>query len=238
MIKNTFFLPAKNLLKSIPLYDFHLHTNYSDGKNTIEEYAVKAVKQGYKAICFTDHVDFTTDWFQDYKQEILDANKKYKSLSMFCGIEVRAKDYNGKLNADPKILNEADVMVGVVHSLPSKDGKSIYNPQNLPIKEVFELEYRATMGLLKNPLVDVLGHPMSNYEKYFGEFSEEYYVKIFQEAKKNDIAIELNPAYQRNFSTFLKLALKINPLVSLGSNAHSVNDFGKSVKRVKEFLSL
>ncbi len=235
-MKNKFFLPAKDLLKSVPLYEFHIHTQYSDGKNTIEEYASEAVKQGYKAICFTDHVDFTTDWFFDYKNEILDVNKKYKSLLMFCGIEVRAKDYDGSLNADSKILGKSDVIVGVIHSIPSEDGKSTYNPQTIPIKEAFELEYRATMGLLKNPLVNVLGHPMSNYEKYFGEAPEEYYTKIFKKAKKNDIAIELNPAYQRNFNKFLKLVLNINPLVSLGSNVHSVLDFGRSVQKIKELI--
>ena len=235
-MKNKFFLPTKDLLKSIPLYEFHIHTTYSDGENTIEKYASQAVKQRYKAICFTDHVDFTTDWFGDYKNEIFEISKKYKSLLMFCGIEVRAKDYDGNLNADSKILDEANVIIGVVHSIPSEDGKSKYNPQNFPIKEALELEYRATMGLLNNPLVDVLGHPMSNYEKYFGELPEEYYLKIFKEAKKKSIAIELNPAYNRNFNKFFKLALDINPLISLGSNAHSVNDLGMSVKKIKELI--
>lgn len=230
------FLQAKELLTGIPKVDFHIHTTYSDGTNKIEEYVLKALEEKYLAICFTDHVDFTTNWFKDYKNEILEARKKYKSLSVYCGLEVRAKDYKGNLNTSKEILDESDVVIGVVHSIPSEDGKNKYHLKNFPIKKALELEYKAIMGLLKNSLIDVLGHPMSNYEKYFGEVPEEYYVRILEMAKKEHVAIELNPVYQRNFHKFLKLNLNINPLISLGSNAHSVLELGMSIKKIKELI--
>lgn len=233
---NKIFIPARDLLRSVPLYEFHIHTTYSDGKNTIEDYILRAIKERYAAICFTDHVDFTTNWFENYRNEIFNKSKKYNSLSIYCGIEVRAKDYKGNLNADMKILKESEIVIGVVHSIPSEDGKNKYDPKKFSAKKLLEFEYKATMGLLKNNLVYILGHSMSNYEKYFGAVPEEYYIRILEMAKKKDVVVELNPMYQQNFHKFLKLVLDVNPLISLGSNAHLVSEFGKAVEKVRELI--
>lgn len=40
----------------IPLGDWHLHTNYTDGENTVEEYCEQAVKNGLKLLVFSEHV--------------------------------------------------------------------------------------------------------------------------------------------------------------------------------------
>lgn len=232
---NKVFISAQDLFEYVPLHEFHIHTDYSDGKNTIKEYVLKAINEKYSAICFTDHVDLSTNWFEDYKKEIFKINNKCSSLLVYCGLEVRARDYNGRLNAREKILNKADIIIGVVHSIPSADGEDKYDPKKFSMKELLKLEYKATMGLLQNPLIDILGHPMGNYEKYFGKTPGKYYRKILETAKKKNVAIELNPEYQYSFNEFLKLNLSINPLVSLGSNAHSVLEFGRSVQKIKNY---
>lgn len=227
------FLHARKLLETIPKYEAHIHTDYSDGKNSIQEYVLKALGEDYLSLCFTEHVDFTTNWFDKYKDEIYDING---DLNVYCGIEVRAKDYYGNLNTNREILNESDVVMGVVHSIPSEDGLNVYNLQKLSKKEVLRLEYNATMGILKNKQVKILGHPMSNYEKYFEEAPVKLYETIFKTAKNKNIAVELNPAYHRNFSKILELSLDINPLITLGSNAHSISDFGNAFKKVGELI--
>ncbi|HMK53201.1 MAG TPA: PHP domain-containing protein [Methanobacteriaceae archaeon] len=229
------FSPARNLLTEVPKEEFHIHTVYSDGKNTIEEYVSKALKERFTSICFTEHVDFTTDWFDRYHDNIRRVND-CESLNVYCGIEVRAKDYQGQLNADKYLLRESDILMGVIHRIPSEDGLDACEARFIPPEDVLELEYRATMGLLKSNEIDILGHPMSNYEKNFKEAPIDCYQKIFHMARKKDVAVELNPKYHRNFAEVLKLTLEVNPLVSLGSNAHLVSEFGRSFTKVSELV--
>jgi len=229
-------VPVRDLLEFIPRNEFHIHTTYSDGMNTIREYTVEAAKKQFKAICFTDHVDFTTTWFEDYRNTIFSIRKEYKFLSINCGIEVRIKNHRGDLNADSKILNKSEMTMGVVHRVHLENNKKILSPKISPAEKLLQQEYKLTIKLLKNPLIDILGHPMANYEKHFGGVPQSLYLKILETAKKQHIAVELNPGYQQDFQKFLKLILEVNPLVSLGSNVHSISEFGKTVEKIKELI--
>lgn len=234
---NESFLTSRELLKEVPKQEFHIHTKYSDGQNTVKEFTEKAAAEGYMCICFTEHVDFTTKWFYEYKSNVKDLNNFYQNLDVHYGVEVRVKDFKGTLNADKKILSDSEIVMGVVHRIPSEDGLSVYNPKKFSSDELLELEYDATIGLLNNASVQIIGHPMSNYEKQFGETPEELYLDILELAKRKKVAIELNPIYIRNFEKFLELNLRVNTLISLGSNAHSLSDFGLSFKEVEELLA-
>jgi len=233
---NKSFLTSHDLLKEVPKQEFHIHTKYSDGQNTVKEFTKKAVKEGYVSICFTEHVDFTTNWFYEYQSDVKILNHFYQSLDVHYGVEVRAKDFKGNLNANKKILIDSEIVMGVVHRIPSEDGLNVYDPKKFSSEELLELEYDATRGLLKNGLVQIIGHPMSNYEKQFGETPEELYVDILELAKRKKVAIELNPMYTRNFDKFLELNLRVNTLISLGSNAHFLSDFGLSFNKVRGLL--
>ena len=35
--------------------DFHLHTTFSDGKNTPEEMVLAAIRRGFDTVAFSDH---------------------------------------------------------------------------------------------------------------------------------------------------------------------------------------
>lgn len=230
------FHSARELLSEIPKQEFHIHTTYSDGKNTVEDFAKKAFNDGFKSICFTEHVDYTTRWFYKYKKNIEINNKFYKNLKIYYGVEVRAKDYKGELNAEKQILKDSEIVMGVVHRIPSEDGLNVQDPKNFSSEELLELEYAVTVGLLEKSPIHILGHPMSNYEKIYGEVPKDIYIELLELAKKNKIAIELNPVYVRNFWKFLEINFELNNLTSMGSNAHSLNDFGLAYKEVRRLL--
>jgi len=45
---------------SLPKLNLHIHTTYSDGKNTINQIVKTAIKLGLDYICITDH--FSNSW--------------------------------------------------------------------------------------------------------------------------------------------------------------------------------
>jgi putative hydrolase len=230
------FYSARWLNARVPLQDFHIHTRYSDGRSDVKDYIRAARRQGYEGICFTDHVDFTTDWYRRYMDEIGEERTRSNGLKVLYGIEVRARDRNGELNAPDDIIEQAEVVIGVVHSIPAVDGKGKHRPEEFGPAELLAIEHSTSMALLENQKVSVLGHPMSNYEKLYGPVPANHYRELLEKAKETGVAVEISAKYKNDFRGFLNLCLEINPLVSLGSDAHSVEEFGRVNEMIMEEL--
>ena len=78
------------------LCDYHVHTTFSDGKNTPEEMVKAAIEKGMAEIGFSDH-SYTyfdesycikKEQIAEYQREIADLKEKYKGqIKILCGIE-------------------------------------------------------------------------------------------------------------------------------------------------------
>jgi len=70
--------------KIIPLYDFHLHTKYTDGKCEVNQIFDRAIKEGIDVIIFTEHTETykseRENWFKDYYIDIKKNQEKNKNL--------------------------------------------------------------------------------------------------------------------------------------------------------------
>ncbi len=55
-----------------------MHTSYTDGKNTVDEYCQKAQEKGYPLICFAEHIRIEPTYSpDDYLADISRADDKY-----------------------------------------------------------------------------------------------------------------------------------------------------------------
>ncbi len=230
-----YFCRAQDLRNSIPRVDLHLHTTYTDGRSTVCEYLQAAARKGIQAILFSEHADRTTRWFPIFQGEVQDKALAFPQVLALCGVEVRAAGFRGELNAESWLLESADLVMGVVHRYPDGRG-GVHEISELTKEKAADLEYRAAMGLLDNSRVRILGHPGATFEKHFGEFPIDRYTDIIEKAIQRGVAIELNPAYQRNFGGFVRLCSEKNALVSIGSNAHSAEEIGRAIEAIRRLL--
>jgi DNA polymerase (family 10)/putative hydrolase len=69
--------------------EWHIHTNYTDGKNTVFEYCEKAVEIGIPLLAFTEHVrkELTYD-FNQFLNEIEEAREEF-DLIILSGCEAK-----------------------------------------------------------------------------------------------------------------------------------------------------
>jgi len=229
-------VPARTLRSAVPVVDCHIHTSYSDGRSDLVDY-LGAAKQGdYRGICFTDHVDGTTRWFGTYAAEIEAGKDRCPGMMVLAGVEVRARDFQGNLNAPPRIIDKADIVVGVVHSIPTEDGTGKIRPEEFGPEDLLDRELQLSLALLSSDQVSVLGHPLGNYEHWYGPAPHSALRKIFTRAKEAEKAVEINPKYINDLPGFLSICFSVNPLVSLGSDAHEVGELGLARQRVGECL--
>lgn len=215
-------------------FDFHMHTTQTDGKSTVEEMITQAKKLKLDSIAFTEHANSSTDWFHDFKAHI-DELRINEELDIVIGIEAKSLDFQGSIDVNQNIVDNAEVIIGSVHRYPDGKGGLIELDKILELgaKKAAEIEFNLANGLLQNGQIDILGHPFGVYSKFFDTFPERFMEQLFNLSLKRGIAIEINTCYNINQDNFFSLLRKINPYVSIGSNAHKESEIGRSFNTIK-----
>jgi DNA polymerase (family X) len=130
--------------------DLHVHTNWSDGENSIEEIAQAAKKLGYEYLAITDHsggraIAHGLD-AERLEQQILEINKlnqRITGIKILTGVEVDIRA-NGDLDIPDKFLQELDIVIAAVHSSLGQSKKQMTE---------------RILAAIENPNVDILAHP-------------------------------------------------------------------------------
>ena len=167
--------------------DIHTHSNWSDGKSSIEQMALAAKKIGYEYIAITDHSPASRiangldiKRLAQKKKEIESARKNIGGIKILMGSEVDILS-DGTLDYPDNVLKELDVVVASVHSGFKMDKDTMTS--------------RITKAL-KNPYVHIFGHPtgrlINQREPYNVDLEE-----VFKTAKEFGKAVEINSSYMR-----------------------------------------
>lgn len=212
----------------IPLLptDYHIHTTYCDGSNTPEEYVQRAIQTGMKEIAFADHVWRTSDWVDDYVKEIYDLRKKYPQIRILAGVEAKALNRKGDIDASEDTIKKVDFVMGVCHRMLPLEVHPYNDLTNFSDEEAIKIETEASINLLRNDNVTFLGHPGRTYYKFFHKpFPEEALMKIVKEAKKLGKPLELNTNLPWVY-TFLETLIRENVSFVIGSDSHTVEEIG------------
>jgi DNA polymerase (family 10) len=100
---------------------FHLHTTWSDGKNTLAEMVQKAEEMGLEYLGVSDHSKsaFYANGLEakeilQQREEIAKLQKKYPKIKIFHGIESDILS-DGSLDYDEEVLAKFDFVIASVH---------------------------------------------------------------------------------------------------------------------------
>jgi DNA polymerase (family 10) len=162
--------------------DLHLHTDWSDGHDSIESMALAARARGYEYIAITDHSagrgiahGLNEERLRNQIAEIGRLNERIEGFHIFTGIEVDIRA-DGTLDLPENLLAALDIVIAAVHSAMNQEqGK------------MTERILRA----IESPHVDVLAHPTC---RLLGE-REPIMVDIeaiFRAAAETNTALEIN----------------------------------------------
>ena len=162
--------------------DVHVHTNWSDGRDSLQDMAKAALELGYKFLAITDHSagrgianGLTEERLRKQIDEIKQLNQKLKGIRILTGTEVDIRA-DGTMDLPEKLLAELDVVVAAIHS-----------SMNQPEEKITQ----RLIGAIKNPHVDIIAHPTC---RLLGE-REPVAVDleaVFRAAVKYDKALEIN----------------------------------------------
>lgn len=209
-------LPKLVSLKDIKA-DLQMHTDWSDGQNSLEDMVKQAITMGYACIAITDHtralgIARGMDEKMILRQfAAIDAlNKKYKGkITVLKGLEVNIGK-TGVLDIKDSVLAKADLVGASVHSLFSM-------PQAAMTRRV--------IAAMDNPHVDVVFHPTGRLinERPGYELDLEA-VALHAAATGTLLEINASPSRLDLNDVNIRLAKKYGVHFTLGTDSHSVHD--------------
>jgi putative hydrolase len=146
--------------------DMHVHSTFSDGRDTIEENVAEAERLDLLALGCVDHVRMDTDWVADYAAAVRRANAT-SPVVLRCAVEAKLLDTAGNLDL-PADLEGVDAIYAADHQVPLADGphapaevKALIAEGRLSVAEVIGAIATSTANALHRwPLV-VIAHLFS-----------------------------------------------------------------------------
>ena len=188
--------------------DWHLHTSYTDGVDTVDAYCRRAMSQGLKLLAFTEHVRKNMSYsYSDLLSDINRARKEF-NLKLLAGCEARVLDTDGALDVAEEVIKRCDIVTAVFHSFTQTDKASYL---------------QALKAMLKNPYVHIWGHPTLFAHLNHINLEEAEMDYVIDLCIENRVLIERNLKYSLPDEVFIKLAISKGARFVIGSDAHSVS---------------
>ncbi len=212
-------LAERNVLPQLIEYsdikgDLHVHSNFSDGTNSINEIKEEALYYGYRYIAITDHSvslkianGLSTNRLMK-EMDIIDKLNREKEIKILKGSEIEINN-DGSLDFDNNILEKLDLRIAAMHT----------GFENRKSTNTFRLE-----KALSNKLVNILAHPTGRLLSLREGFKFDI-EKVFRIASLNNVALEVNVFLKRmDLSVgLIKQAKRLGvKYFSIGTDAHNV----------------
>jgi len=197
------------------LGDFHIHSDWSDGVNSIEELARFAKEEvGYRYMVLTDHSKSSRiaggldeQGFREQFKVIDEVNGNLGNRFVKIGVEVDILP-DGTLDLEDDLLEQMEWVVASVHSHFSQDNTG------------------RILAACEHPLVNAIGHPsgrlMGKRKPYPLDME-----KVIRKAAKTGTALEINAQPERMdlSGDWAKTAREQGVMLVIGTDAHDLRSF-------------
>lgn len=219
-------IPTGDLMKLIA--DLHTHTNAcTHAYSSLYEMVEAAAEKGLYAIGITEH-GMSMEGAPDllYFRNLGVVPKEILGVRVLRGIEANIIDYNGRLDADDKLLSSLEWVVASMHSITLSGEPSV------------EKCTQAYLAVCDNPHVHVIGHSGSPYYAYD-------YETVVRRCVETSTLIEINDTTFTGFrknavpncKKIAQLCKKHGARIVVDSDAHfatKVGELNNAIALLKE----
>jgi DNA polymerase (family 10) len=195
--------------------DFHMHTTWSDGDDTLEAMIAQAAARGYEYHAISDHshgrgrrYGMDPARLRRQRGEIDGLDRRYGILTL-CASEVDILP-DGSLDFEDSVLRELDLVIGSVHSATHQTRD--------------EMTARLVRAC-ENPYVTIIGHPTGR--RFDGSPGYEFdYDTVFAAAARTGTALEIDGQAARLDlpAPLARKAKSLGVTFALDSDAHRTGD--------------
>lgn len=196
--------------------DLHCHSNWTDGRDTLESMCRRAKELGYAYVALTDHSvslgmakGMTVDRIKQRNLEIERIDQALRPFRVFSGCEVNIRA-DGALDYGDDVLALFDVITASIHTAFSQ-------PKDVMTTRI--------IGAMRHPLVDAISHPTGRLL----ERRDEYEVDIdalIDTAAQTGCRLEVNGGPERLdlSDTYVRRAIERGAPLVINSDAHAIEE--------------
>ena len=217
------------------LEDMHVHSTFSDGKNTVAENLARATEVGLSRFTCVDHVRRDTDWLSTFVPHVREASREVP-LDVLVGVEAKFLDQTGTLDM-PDDLHGVDRIYAADHQIPMgdrcvrpRDVREAIHHGALSKAEVIRACVDATVGAMRRYPDVVVAHLFSVLPK--ARISEDdvplaWIEELASVAKETGSRIEIDERWRCPSPRTVALFARMGVPVLLSTDAHRREDIGQ-----------
>ncbi len=195
--------------------DTHVHSDWTDGVDTIEAMARASRDRGLEWIVLTDHSPslgitrgLTPDRVDEQRHELARLNAELAPFRIMHGTEMEIRA-DGSLDYPDALLAGFDLVVASVHTARSQSSEALT---------------RRTVAAIENPHVDVIAHPTGRIVNRRDPVSLDW-PRVFAAAREHGTALEINGSPRLDLDDALaRAAREAGARLTVASDAHRTEE--------------
>jgi DNA polymerase (family X) len=201
--------------------DLHMHSSWSDGRDSIEAMINACRALGYDYLAITDHSPrsaalrkLSIEGVKRQAEEIAGLRERYPDISILHGCEVDIMP-DGRLDFADRVLQQFDIVLASLHEDAGQ------------APEALERRYIAAM---MHPLVTVITHPTNRLVPHRRGYNLDY-DRLFATAVDTDTVVEIDgaPAHLDLDGVLARKAIGAGATVSIDSDSHRAEMLGRQM---------
>lgn len=192
--------------------DLHMHSLWSDGRDSIEAMVVACRALGYEYLAITDHSpnagaarNLSVDDVKRQGEEIARLREQFPDISILHGCEVDILA-DGRLDFPDRILERFDIVAASLHHGAG------HSPDQL---------LRRYLGAVRHPLVTLITHPSNRLVPHRAAYDLDY-GRLFEAAFETGTFVEVDgaPVHLDMDGALARRAIAAGVTVVIDSDAH------------------
>jgi DNA polymerase (family 10) len=202
--------------------DLHMHTSWSDGRDTVEAMVATCHQLGYEYLAITDHSPhagtsrtLTADGVKRQADEIAALRERFPAMAIFHGCEVDILP-DGKLDFADRVLEHFDLVLASLHDAAGQDAGRL------------EQRYVSAM---QHPFVTLITHPTNRLLPHRRGYKLDY-DRLFATAVETGTFVEIDgaPSHLDMDGALARRALAAGVTVTIDSDSHRAEMLGRQME--------
>ncbi len=201
--------------------DLHMHTNWSDGRDSLDEMLSAAQELGYEYVAITDHSERSLASRKISARDIprqradIDTHRaRMPGVQILHGVEVDIM-HDGSLDFDDTLLEGLDIVLA-----------SLHDPCGHSPEELTGRYLRA----IRHPLVNIITHPANRSPGRFSGYNVDF-DRLFAAAAETGTAMEIDgaPGHLDMDGALARRAATAGVTIVINSDCHRADALGRQM---------
>jgi DNA polymerase (family 10) len=202
--------------------DLHMHSSWSDGRDTIEHMVLAGRQLGYEYVAITDHSErssasrkMAASEIAAQRAEIDQLRAGVAGIEILHGVEVDIMP-DGSLDFADHLLEQFDIVLASLHDHGGHDGAMLTSRY---------------LSAIAHPLVNIITHPANRSPGYFPGYAVDF-DRLFEAAAASGTAMEIDgaPGHLDLDGALARRAAAAGVMLTVDSDCHRADALARQMR--------